>query len=71
MSVICDVCGNIMVHKDNVYGTFCTSCNQYIKPDVLPKFIRDADRRLREHQHIIRMYLRKKILGDRNGNQVK
>ena len=67
MSTVCEFCNHTM-NKDNVYGTFCIKCNKYLQPSSLPKFVLENQRKLLEHQQIIRMFMRKKILGESNGN---
>ena len=68
MSVICEHCGHEMTNRENVYGTFCVKCNKFISPQKKPKIIQEAEQRLIEQQAVIRDYLRRTILGDKNGN---
>lgn len=64
----CPKCYSNLGNRENVYGTFCQFCGYFIKSEEDIPIKRNAQLKLLEHQNIIRKFLRKKILGERNGN---
>lgn len=71
MSVKCPYCEHEMPKRDNIFGTICDNCKKYIKPAKKPKFVQEAEYRLRMQQKKLRQYLKNLMIGDENGNQVE
>jgi len=76
MTHSCPKCGRSI--GQNVFGTICVDCKAYVAPIDKPKIVKDAERRLQEHQQQIRKFLREKLMydmkaksGESNGDQVK
>lgn len=71
MGFSCPFCGIQNAERDNVYGTICYGCEKFIPPEIKPKLTRECEKNLTASQHIIREYLRRKILGETYGNKVE
>jgi hypothetical protein len=57
-----------MNNRDNIYGTFCLDCNFFIYPPKKPEFVERNESVLKKCQDKIRDFLRRKMLGENNGN---
>ena len=66
--MICPFCSSDIGERLNVFGTICTKCSKYIPPPKEPRFVSDAKDNLRGNQEKIRGFIRKKMIGDTNGN---
>ena len=71
MRYVCLKCGFVESKRDNVYGTICSECKSYVPPIVKPKLVLEVEEKFIRNQEIIRNHLRKQILGENNGNQIK
>ena len=60
---ICDKC-NYEFERNNIYGTYCPKCNNLIKPDEEPKFIKENKLKLKKMQYEFLKKLKKKIKGE-------
>ena len=69
--MICPFCSNDIGERLNVFGTMCTKCNRYIPPLQEPAFVIDGKKKLKGNQEAIRAFIKKKFIGEENGNQVK
>ena len=45
MKIECNKCGFIFGHYNNIYGTYCQKCGNFIKPEVTPEFIKKHQKR--------------------------
>jgi len=71
MSFVCPHCFSSLGARSNVYGTVCSKCGMLIQNETPAPIYKEMKKRLTQQQQQIRQFLRKKILGDSNGNQVK
>jgi len=71
MSFLCHSCGFENNKRDNVYGTICINCNKYVPPENKSQLVKECENRFKRNQLIILQYLKKKILGEKNGNKIK
>ena len=71
MSFFCTKCGHENLERDNVFGTICSNCKAFIPPETKPKFIREMEEKRIFNQNIIRQKLKKKMLGDQDGNKIE
>lgn len=68
MGLVCPCCYSSLGVRTNVYGTICSKCGTFIKSEVPAPIYRETKKLLERQQQQIRQFLRKKILGDSNGN---
>lgn len=71
MSFHCPLCGFVNPERDNIYGTICSNCESFIPPENKPKLVLELEKKHSYTQNVIREYLKKKMLGETNGNKVE
>ena len=50
MSTVCNSCGFIRKDYNNIYGTWCIKCGEFIAPINLPKFLEQRNKEKKEMQ---------------------
>lgn len=71
MNLVCPHCFSDLGKRINTYGTVCYKCGIFIQAETVSSIYRETQILLDKQQQQIRQFLRKKTLGDSNGNQIK
>ena len=45
IKIICNICGEILNRENNIYGTHCIKCGNFIKSEKEPDFIIEKKKR--------------------------
>ena len=65
MKVICDKCGWEREYDNNVYGTWCPKCNNFIPSGTEPNFVVSSKLKLKELQQIFLKKLKKSLFREK------
>lgn len=71
MSFTCPFCYSYLGNRSNIFGTICYKCGNFIENKEQIPLILKMRNKLISNQILIRKFLRKKILGDINGDKVE
>jgi len=79
MKIVCDKC-NYIIDRDkkvesetveeynNIYGTFCPNCGNFLKPLYKPKFVKENELILENLKNQVLDKIREKIRRNNNDN---
>jgi NADH pyrophosphatase NudC (nudix superfamily) len=60
-TTICPKCGYEIKKYNNIYGTFCRACGEFIYPIDSPSFIKKNEEKMIELRYIFRQMFKNKM----------